>query len=76
MSYTNSIVRAFKTNRKVWYKLAPTLAIVFSLTYLPHLIMIYMIRTLCVGFLVMILITMIYIGIKDTQFRKKKHINK
>lgn len=76
MSYTKSIVRAFKANRKVWYKLVPTLAIVFSLTYLPHLIMIYMIRTLCVGFLVMILITIIYIGIKDTQFRKKKHINK
>lgn len=76
MNNTKSIVRAFKTNRKVWYKLVPTLAIVFSLTYLPHLIMIYMIRTLCIGFLVMSLITMIYIGIKDTQFRKKKHINK
>lgn len=76
MSYTKSIVKAFKNNRKVLYKLVLTLAIVFSLTYLPHLALIYMIRTFCVMFLVMSLITLIYIGIKDTQFRKKKHINK
>lgn len=76
MRYTKSILRAFKANRKVWYKLVPTLAIVFSLTYLPHIILIYMIRILCVGFLVMSLATLIYIGIKDTQFRRKKHLNK
>lgn len=76
MSYTKSIVRAFKNNRKALYKLVPTLAIVFSLTYLPYLLLVYMIRTLCIGFAVMSLITLIYIGIKDAQFRKKKHINK
>lgn len=76
MSYIKSIVRAFKNNRKVLYKLVPTLAIVFSLTYLPYLLLVYMIRTLCIGFAVMSLITLIYIGIKDAQFRKKKHINK
>ena len=76
MSYTKSILRAFKTNKKVLYKLLLTLAIVFSLSYLPHLILIYMIRTLCAVFLVMSLITLIYIGIKDAQFRRKKHINK
>lgn len=76
MSYIKSIVRAFKANRTVLYKLGLTLTIVFSLTYLPHLMLVYMIRTLCVVFIVMSLITLIYIGIKDTQFRRKKHINK
>ncbi|QOI68878.1 hypothetical protein phi9184_ORF059 [Enterococcus phage 9184] len=75
MSYIKSILRAFKTNEKVLYKLALTLTIVFSLTYLPSLILVYLIRTLCIGFIVMILITLIYIGIKDAQFRRKKHIN-
>lgn len=72
MRYTKSILRAFKINEKLLYKLALTLAIVFSLTYLPHLILIYLIRTLCIGFAVMSLITLIYIGIKDAQFRRKK----
>jgi hypothetical protein len=76
MSYTKSIARSFKTNKNVLYKLVPTLITVFSLTYLPHIIIIYMIRTLCVMFLVMSLITIIYIGIKDTQVRRKKHLNK
>ena len=76
MKYIKSILRAFKINEKVIYKLALTLALVFSLTYLPHLILIYLIRTLCIGFAVMSLITLIYIGIKDAQFRRKKHINK
>lgn len=76
MSYTKSIWRAFKTNKKVLYKLVPTLTIVFSLTYLPHLVLVYLIRTLCIGFAVMSLITLVYIGIKDAQFRRKKHINK
>ena len=76
MSYTKSILRAFKNNRKVLYKLVPTLVIVFSLTYLPHLVLVYLIRTLCIGFLVMSLITLVDIGIKDTQVRKKKHLNK
>lgn len=76
MRYTKSIVRAFKANKNVLYKTALTLTIVFSLTYLPHLILVYTIRTLCVGFIAMSLITPIYIGIKDAQFRKKKHINK
>lgn len=76
MSYTKSIVRAFKNNRKQLYKLVSTLTIMFSLSYLPYLILIYLIRTLCTGFLIMSLITLIYIGIKDTKFRKKKHIDK
>lgn len=76
MSYTKSIVRAFKNNRKVLYKLVLTLGIVFSLTYLPHLLLMYTIRTLCTGFVAMSLITLIYIEIKDAKFRKKKHINK
>lgn len=76
MIYLKSIVNAFKANKTVLYKLVPTLAIVFSLTYLPHLLLVYTIRTLCTGFAAMSLITLIYIGIKNTQFRKKKHINK
>lgn len=76
MNYIKSIARVFKLNANVLYKLVPTLTIVFSLTYLPHLVLVYMIRTLCVGFLVMSLITLIYMGIKDANFRKKKHINK
>lgn len=71
MKYIKSIARAFKNNKKVLYKLLLTLAIVFSLTYLPHLILVYMIRTLCTGFAVMSLITIIYIGIKDAKFRKR-----
>lgn len=76
MKYIKSIARVFKLNANVLYKLVLTLAIVFSLTYLPHVILVYMIRTLCVGFALMSLITLIYLGIKNTQFRKKKHINK
>lgn len=76
MNYIKSITRAFKLNANVLYKLVPTLAIVFSLTYLPHVILVYMIRTLCLGFAVMSLITLIYIGIKNTQFRRKKNINR
>lgn len=76
MSYIKSILRAFKINEKVLYKLAMTLTLVFSLTYLPSLILVYLIRTLCIGFAAMSLITLVYIGIKDTKFRKKKHINK
>ena len=76
MSYIKSILGAFKLNAKVLYKLVPTLAIVFSLTYLPHVILISTIRILCLGFAGMSLITLVYIGIKDAHFRKKKHINK
>ena len=76
MSYIKSIARAFKNNAKVLYKLVPTLAIVFSLTYLPHVVLVSIIRILCLGFAAMSLITLIYIGVKETQFRKKKHINK
>lgn len=76
MIYLKSIVRAFKNNKNVLYKIVPTIAIVFSLTYLPHLVLVYLIRTLCAGFAVMNLITLIYIGIKDANFRRKKHINK
>lgn len=76
MIYIKSIARAFKNNKKVLYKIVPTLAIVFSLSYLPQLILVYMIRTLCIGFIVMSWITLIYIGVKETQFRKKKHLNK
>lgn len=76
MKYTKSILRAFSNNKTVLYKLVLILAIVFSLSYLPHLILVYTIRTLCTGFLVMSLITLIYLGIKDANFRKKKHINK
>lgn len=76
MNYIKSIARVFKLNANVLYKLVPTLTIVFSLTYLPHLVLVYMIRTLCSGFAAMMLITLIYLGIKNTQFRKKKHINK
>ena len=76
MNYIKSILGAFKLNKNVLYKLVPTLAIVFSLTYLPHVILVYTIRILCLGFAVMSLITLIYIGIKDNQFIKKKHINK
>ena len=76
MSYIKSIARVFKLNAKVLYKLVPTLAIVISLTYLPHAIPVSIIRILCLGFATMSLITLIYLGIKNTQFRKKKHINK
>ena len=76
MNYIKSILGAFKLNKNVLYKLVPTLIIVFSLTYLPHLVLVYMIRTLCIVFALMSLITLIYLGIKNTQFRKKKHINK
>ena len=76
MNYIKSIARAFKLNKNVLYKLVPTLAIVFSITYLPHVILVSTIRILCLGFAGMSLITLIYIGIKNTQFRKKKHINK
>ena len=76
MSYIKSIVRAFKLNANVLYKLVPTLAIVFSLTYLPHVILVSTIRILCIGFAGTSLITLVYIGIKDNQFIKKKHINK
>ena len=76
MSYIKSIAGVFKLNAKVLYKLVPTLAIVFSLTYLPHVILVSTIRILCLGFAGTSLITLIYIGIKDTHFRKKKHINK
>lgn len=75
MSYTSSILRAFKANTNVLYKIVLTLTIVFSLTYIPHLILVYIIRTLCIGFMVMSLITVTYIGIKDAHFRRKKHIN-
>ena len=76
MNYIKSIVRAFKSNRNILYKIALTITLVFSLTYLPHLILVYVIRTLCVGLIVMSLIKAIYLGIKDAQFRRKKHINK
>lgn len=76
MSYIKSIVSIFKLNAKVLYKLVPTLAIVFSLTYLPHVILVSTIRILCIGFAGMSLITLVYLGIKDNQFIKKKHINK
>ena len=76
MSYIKSIARVFKLNAKVLYKLVPTLAIVISLTYLPNAILVSIIRILCLGFATMSLITLIYLGIKNTQFRKKKHINK
>ena len=76
MKYIQSIARVFKLNANVLYKLVATLAIVFSLTYLPHVILVSTIRILCLGFAVMSLITLIYLGIKNTQFRKKKHINK
>ena len=76
MNYIKSIARVFKLNANVLYKLVSTLAIVFSLTYLPHAILISIIRILCLGFAGMSLITLIYIGIKDAHFRKKKHINK
>ena len=76
MNYIKSILGAFKLNKNVLYKLVPTLAIVFSLTYLPHLVLVYMIRTLCIVFATMSLITLVYIGIKNNQFIKKKHINK
>nr|DAJ02273.1 MAG TPA: hypothetical protein [Caudoviricetes sp.] len=76
MIYTKSILRAFKANKKVLYKLVLTLAIVFSLTYIPHLILVYTIRTLCIGFIVMSLITITDIGIKDAHVRRKKHINR
>ncbi|PQC93482.1 hypothetical protein CUN38_04900 [Enterococcus faecium] len=76
MSYTKSILRAFRANKNVLYKLVLVLTIVFSLTYLPHLMLVYMIRTLCIGFIVMTLLTLVDIGIKDAQFRKKKHINR
>ena len=76
MNYIKSIARAFKNNAKVLYKLVPTLAIVFSLTYLPYVILVSTIRILCLGFAGMSLITLVYIGIKDNQFIKKKHINK
>ena len=72
MSYIKSIARAFKLNANVLYKLVPTLAIVFSLTYLPHVMLVSAIRILCLGFATMSLITLIYIGVKETQFRKKK----
>lgn len=75
MNYTKSILRAFKANKNVLFKLVLTLTIVFSLTYIPHLILVYTIRTLCIGFIVMSLITVTYIGIKDAHFRRKKHIN-
>ena len=75
MNYIKSILGAFKLNKNVLYKLVPTLIIVFSLTYLPHLVLVYMIRTLCIVLAGMSLITLVYIGIKNTQFRKKKHIN-
>ena len=76
MNYIKSILGAFKLNANVLYKLVPTLAIVFSLTYLPHVLLVSTIRILCIGFATMSLITLIYIGIKNTKFRKKKHINK
>ena len=76
MSYIKSIASVFKNNANVLYKLVSTLAIVFSLTYLPHVILVSTIRILCIGFAGMSLITLVYIGIKNTQFRKKKHINK
>lgn len=76
MKYIQSIARVFKANAKVLYKMVLTLAIVFSLSYLPHLILVYMIRIACIGFIVMSWITLIYMGVKETQFRKKKHINK
>ena len=76
MSYIKSIAGVFKLNANVLYKLVPTLAIVFSLTYLPHVILVSTIRILCLGFAIMSLITLVYIGIKDAHFRKKKHINK
>ena len=76
MSYIKSIISVFKLNANVLYKLVPTLAIVFSLTYLPHVILVSTIRILCLGFAGMSLITLIYIGIKDNQLIKKKHINK
>lgn len=76
MNYLKSIARVFKLNANVLYKLVPTLAIVFSLTYLPHVIIVSTIRILCLGFAVMSLITLVYLGIKDNQFIKKKHINK
>lgn len=76
MNYLKSIARVFKLNANVLYKLVPTLAIVFSLTYLPHVILVSTIRILCLGFAIMSLITLIYLGIKNTQFRKNKHINK
>ena len=76
MNYIKSILGAFKLNKNVLYKLVPTLIIVFSLTYLPHVILVSTIRILCIGFAGMSLITLVYIGIKDAHFRKKKHINK
>ena len=78
MTYIKGIMNAIKMNRKVLYKLIPTLVLVFSLSYLPHSIMVYLIRTLTIGFALMSFATLAYIGIKDTNFKnnKKKRINK
>lgn len=78
MNYIKGIMNAIKMNRVVLYKLIPSLLLVFSLSYLPHMVLVYIIRVTTVGFALMSCGTLIYIGVNDAKFKnnKKKRINK
>lgn len=78
MNYIKGIMNTIKMNRVVLYKLVPSLVLVFSLSYLPHMALVYLIRVATIGFALMSCGTLIYVGIEDVKFKnnKKKRINK
>lgn len=78
MNYIKGIMNAIKMNRVVLYKLVPSVLFVFSLSYLPHMVLVYLIRVATIGFALMSCSTLIYVGVKDANFKnnKKKRINK
>ena len=78
MNYIKGIMNAIKINRVILYKLVPSVLLVFSLSYLPHIVLVYVIRVATIGFALMSCGTLIYVGVKDAKFKnnKKKRINK
>lgn len=78
MNYIKGIMNVIKINRGVLYKLVPSLLLVFSLSYLPHMALVYVIRVATIGFALMSCGTLIYLGVEDAKFKnnKKKRINK
>lgn len=69
--YIKFIFKAFKNNITVLWKIAVVLTALMIISYTPYLVIVYMIRTLCILFAVMILITLTYIGVTDANRIKR-----
>lgn len=77
MKYAKAILHAIKLNKEVICKAVVILVVIFALSYLPAMILVYTIRTLVIGFALILCGILIYIGVKNVHFKnnKKKHIN-